>query len=275
MRPSEVLRRATTYLERHGVESPRETAEVLLASVLRTDRAGLYSRSEGLDHVEARTFGRALCRRCAGAPVQHLTGRQGFRGLDLAVRPGVFVPRPETEVLVEAALAMVWQPEPVVVDVGTGTGAVALSIAAERPDATVYATDVSAEAVILARENASRLGLEVEVLEGDLLTPVPPGVAGRVDLVVSNPPYVREDDREPLPREVLADPPLALFGGTRVHERLAREAPRWLRPRGALVMEIGETQAEEVTSLLAERYRDLRVLPDLAGRDRIVTGRLR
>ncbi|MBI2238912.1 MAG: peptide chain release factor N(5)-glutamine methyltransferase, partial [Actinobacteria bacterium] len=104
MRPSEVVRRATDYLGRHGVESPRQTAEALMALVLGTDRAGLYARGEGLSAREARMFGRAICQRCAGTPLQHLTGEQQFRRLVLEVRPGVFVPRPETEVLVGAAL---------------------------------------------------------------------------------------------------------------------------------------------------------------------------
>ncbi|MGH2530602.1 MAG: peptide chain release factor N(5)-glutamine methyltransferase, partial [Actinomycetota bacterium] len=104
MRPSDVLRRATGYLERHRVESPRETAEVLMMTVLRTDRAGLYSRSTGLSSAEARVFGRALCQRCAGTPLQHLTGEQPFRRISVRVQPGVFIPRPETEALVGEAL---------------------------------------------------------------------------------------------------------------------------------------------------------------------------
>src|SRR5438034_8267600 len=104
MRHSEVLTRATAYLERHGVESARESAEALMMTVLSTDRAALYARSEGLSMGEARTFGRALCQRCAGTPLQHLTGEQAFRRISVTVRPGVFIPRPETEVLVEVAL---------------------------------------------------------------------------------------------------------------------------------------------------------------------------
>jgi release factor glutamine methyltransferase len=195
VRPSEVLRRATGYLDRHGVESPRATAEVLLASVLDTDRAGLYTRAEGLSAGEARMFGRALCQRCAGTPLQHLTGEQPFRRLTVRVRPGVFIPRPETEVLVDVALVELGDAEaPVVVDVGTGTGAIALSVKQERPGAKVFATDRSPEAVALARENAERLGLEVTVLEGDLLAPLPAELRGWIDLVVSNPPYVSAEE---------------------------------------------------------------------------------
>jgi release factor glutamine methyltransferase len=276
VRPAEVLNRATHYLEAHGVESPRETAEQLLADVLKTDRAGLYARGDGLSSAEARTFGRALCRRCAGEPVQHLTGRQQFRHLDLEVRPGVFIPRQETEVLVEAAIeGIVDIREPVTVDVGTGTGAVALSLKRERDDAVVYATDLSPEAVQLARRNADRHGLDVTVLEGDLLEPLPPNVVGSVDLVVSNPPYVRPEEYDDLPEEVKADPELALLGGTSIHAKLAEESPRWLRPGGVLVLEIGADQAQEVVTILEPRFTGVEVRQDLAGRDRVVLGRRR
>ncbi len=274
MRPSEVLARATAYLERHDVESPRESAEALMMTVLSTDRAGLYARSGGLSMGEARTFGRALCQRCAGTPLQHLTGEQAFRRISVAVRPGVFVPRPETEVLVDVALELLdGVQDPVVVDVGTGTGAVALAVADERPRARVFATDLSPEAVELAGENAARLGLSVTVLQGDLLEPLPPELRGAVDLVVSNPPYVTEAEYEDLPAEVRADPRLALLGGISLHERLAAEAIGWLRRGGALAVEIGASQGPDVAKVLEGSYEGVRIVPDLAGRDRIVVGR--
>ena len=274
MRPAEVLRRASDYLDRHGVESPRATAETLLMTVLGTDRAGVYARTRGLDTREARTFGRALCQRCAGTPLQHLTGEQAFRRISLEVRPGVFVPRPETEVLVGFALAEIETvSSPVVVDVGTGTGAVALSVKHERPDATVFATDLSAEAVDLARANASRLRLDVTVLEGELLDPLPEGLVGRVDAVLSNPPYIDPDLYDDLPVEVRADPELALLGGVELVDRLATEATRWLRPAGLLALEIGEAQGAELVRRLDGRFGDLRVEPDLSGRDRVLLGR--
>jgi release factor glutamine methyltransferase len=274
VRPADVLRRASDYLDRHGVESPRATAEALLMTVLGTDRAGVYARTRGLDAREARTFGRALCLRCSGTPLQHLTGEQAFRRISLEVRPGVFVPRPETEVLVGLALAEIEAlPSPVVVDVGTGTGAVALSVKHERPDATVFATDLSAEAVALARSNGSRLRLDVTVLEGDLLDPLPEGLVGRVDAVLSNPPYIDPDVYDDLPAEVRADPELALLGGVELVDRLATEAARWLRPGGLLALEIADTQGTEVVRVLEGRFRDLRVEPDLTGRDRVLLGR--
>ena len=275
MRPSEVLLRAADYLDRHDVESPKETAEILLLHVLGTDRAGLYARQVGLDAREARMFGRAICQRCTGTPVQHLTGEQPFRRIVLEVRPGVFVPRPETEVLVDHALSTLGDREdPVVVDAGTGTGAIALAIKDERPDATVFGTDLSAEAAELARANASRLGLDVTVIEGDLLEPLPADLRGWVDVIVSNPPYVPPEEIDVLPAEVRADPRLALAGGTEVHRRLAEQAPRWLRSGGALAVEIDARQGEEVAELLSRRFARVRIERDLAGRDRVVLARM-
>lgn len=274
MRPSDVLRRATGYLERHGVESPRETAEVLMLTVLGTDRAGLYSRSAGLSSAEARVFGRALCQRCAGTPLQHLTGEQPFRRISVRVQPGVFIPRPETEALVGEALDELGDvDDPVVVDVGTGTGAVALAIKDERPGAKVFATDLSPEAVELARANATRLSLQVTVVEGDLLDPLPEELRGWVDLVVSNPPYVTDEELQDLPAEVRTEPRLALVGGTQLYERLADQALRWLRDGGVLAVEIGGSPGADVAKVLEGSYMDVRTLPDLAGRDRIVVAR--
>jgi release factor glutamine methyltransferase len=276
MTPAEVVARAADYLDRHGVESPRETAEALLLYFLQTNRAGLYGRTEGLDTRTAKLYGRALCQRCHGVPLQYLTGEQQFLDLVLGVAPSVFVPRPETEVLVERALeALEGRAEPLVVDVGTGTGAVALAIKRRRPDATVLGTDRSEDAVAVAKANASRHALDVEVLQGDLLDAVPAVHRGRVDLIVSNPPYVTREEYDDLPAEVRAEPYEAVVGGTDFHRRLAAETPAWLGPRGWLAVEIGESQGAEVAAILEGRFRDVEVLPDLAGRDRVVRGRLR
>jgi release factor glutamine methyltransferase len=272
--PAQVVRRAAEYLERHGVESPVPTAERLLSHVLGTDRAGLYAR-EGLTSQEAKLFGRALCRRCSGEPLQHVTGEQGFRRLSVGVRPGVFVPRPETEVLVQVVLDGVAELEwPVVVDVCTGSGAVALALKDERPDATVLATDLSREAVALARENAEALGLPVTILEGDLLDPLPQDLRGEVDAVVCNPPYVSRESRDSLPPDVRAEPELAVFGGLDLYERLFADAMACLRPGGIVAVEIEESTAESVSKAAHEGgFEELSVRPDLAGRDRVVCGR--
>jgi release factor glutamine methyltransferase len=275
MTPAEVLARAARYLEAHGVDSPRRNAEVLLQHVLKTDRAGLYTRREGLNTAQARALGRALCQRCGGVPLQYLTGTQPFMGLELTVEPGVFVPRPETEGLVEAALEVLSSvTAPLVVDIGTGTGAIALAIKRARPDARVLATDVSEAAVTLARTNADRLGLEIDVFAGRLLDPVPVELEGRLDLLVSNPPYVTAMEYETLPQEVKAEPYAALVGGIEVHTELVELAAGWLKTGGWLAVEIGAGQGPEVAALLRQRLADVEVLPDLAGRDRVVLGRL-
>lgn len=275
MRPAEVARRAADYLARHDVDAPRATAELLLADVLGTDRTGLYTREAGLTSQEARRFGRALCRRCAGTPLQHLTGHQAFRRLDLLVRPGVFIPRPETERLVDVALELIAAVEaaPLVVDVGTGSGAVALAIADERRDARVWATDVTDEALTLAAENAARLGLRLELRRGDLLDALPDELRGVVDLVVSNPPYVDATTADALPREVLADPALAVFGSPELTAALLRRAAGWLRPGGGVVVEIEDASAPEVIAAARHAgFEAIEVHRDLNGRDRVVSG---
>jgi release factor glutamine methyltransferase len=275
MRPGAVVRRGAEYLARHDVETPLPAAERLMMHVLGTDRGGIYLWSDDLTTAEAKAFGRLLCRRCTGTPIQHLTGTQGFRRLLLAIRPGVFVPRPETEVVVEAALeAIVERPEPVVVDVGTGAGTIALAVKDERSDARVIAVDRSPEAVGLARENAARLGLAIDVLEGDLLAPLPADLIGAVDLIVSNPPYVPAETAPSLPSDVLADPPEALFGGPKLYPRLFCDARVWIRPAGSIVVEVDDAHGGEVAAIaVGAGFVDARVMRDLAGRDRIVVAR--
>ena len=273
MRPAEVVRRGADYLARHDVDASLVAAEQLMMVVLGTDRAGVYARNEGLRAGEARAYGRALCRRCTGTPLQHLMGTTGFRGLELAVRPGVFVPRPETEVLVEIALERLdGVRAPVVVDVGTGSGAVALAIKHERPDAAVYATDASEDAVALARHNAALLGLGVVVERGDFLAPLPAGLP--VDLVASNPPYVPVVEEPRLPPEVRADPRAAVFGGPDIYRRLFAEAAARLVPRGVVVVEIHEAAARDVGEIAgAAGFVEVEVHRDLAGRDRVIGAR--
>ena len=269
------VRRATAYLAERGVESPRASAEALVMAALGTDRAGIYARRGPVPADRAAWLDEAIRRRGEGVPLQHLTGQTTFLGLSLVVRPGVFVPRPETEVVALAAIDVIpRRPGAIVVDVGTGAGAIALAVKAARPAAEVWATDVSEAATTLARENATRLGLDVRVAMGDVLEPVPASLRGGIDLLVSNPPYLRAEDHPSLPPEVRADPYQALVGGTQLHRRLAQEAPRWLRPGGWLVLEIGDDQADGVASLLAAAgLTDVTVGADLTGRARLVRGR--
>jgi release factor glutamine methyltransferase len=275
MAPADVVRRGAAYLANHGVQSPLASAEGLMMSVLRTDRAGVYARRRGLTTAEAKSYGRMLCRRCTGTPLQHLTGEQGFRHLILRVRPGVFVPRPETEVVVDAALEAIRTVEhPVVADLGTGAAPIALAVKDERPDASVWATDVSADAVALARENADALGLAIEVALGDLFDPLPPVLRGTLDLAVANPPYLVPEELATLPAEVLADPSEALVGSADLERRLLSDAFGWLRPGGSVVVEIGDTHGSRAAAVASGvGFADVAVGPDLAGRDRVLVGR--
>src|SRR5919107_1945477 len=186
----DALDSALIALTAAGCDSPRLDAELLLADAMGVDRAVIVSDpGRGLTPEQARRFQAYAMRRTQREPVAYILGTKGFRTIDLLVDRRVLIPRPETEHLVEAALELPQGAR--VVDVGTGSGAVALALKAERPDLEVLATDSSPEALAVARANADRLGLEVELLEGDLLEPV----EGRLDAVLSNPPYVAEADR--------------------------------------------------------------------------------
>ncbi len=217
-------------------------------------------------------------RRAAGEPLQYLTGVAGFRYLELAVGPGVLIPRPETEQVAERAINLL-PAGGTLVDIGTGSGAIALATAHERPDARVFGTDVSHEALEWAERNRIRLGLDVELLQGDLFDALPAPMRGEIDVCVSNPPYVTQAEKGSLPRDVVEhEPAIALFvdGTTSVTERLVSEAPDWLRPGGWLVLEINEHYGAEVGSLFERHgYQDLFVEQDLTGRPRIAVGRAR
>jgi release factor glutamine methyltransferase len=229
----------------------------------------------GADH-EARFF--SLVEQRAGRrPLQHLTGTQAFYGREFVVTPDVLIPRPETEVLVEAALERLPRDgSPVVVDIGTGSGCIALTLAGERSSAQVHALDISHAALEVARDNARRLGLEgrVRFYQGDLALPLRDMVR-RVDLVASNPPYVDAADYAGLMPEVRDhEPRLALVpvpDAPRMYRRLVGGARRLLRPGGTLVLEVGQGQAEEVSAICArEGFHVERIVPDLAGIPRVV-----
>ena len=277
MRAAEVARRGAEYLRRHGIDGPLATAEseMLMQRVLGIDRSTLFTRDEGLTTAQAKAYGRALCRRCTGSPLQHLTGDQGFRRLVLEVRPGVFVPRPETEVLVDVVLRSISSVDaPVVVDLCTGSGTVALAVADEHPGATVFATDVSEEAVALARVNAHRLGLPITVERGDLFEPLPVELQGTVDVVCANPPYVSRARRDELPPDVLADPDIAVFGEPELYERIFADAYAWVRAGGSVAVEIEDDAASWVVAAASVAgFEDVVVQRDLTGRDRVVSGR--
>ena len=255
---------AAERLREAGSQTPRLDAEVLLMHVLGIDRTRLVTRGDdGLPSAVQREFERALQRRMAREPVAYIVGRKAFRNFELEVDPRVLIPRPDTETLVDQAIGYA----PIgghVHDVGTGSGAIALALADERPDLTVTASDVSADAVEVARANAARLGLQVDFQVADGLPP------GDRDLVVANLPYVRDDEWPTLESDVREyEPRGALVGGADGLDAIRSLVGQ--APAGTLLLlEHAPDQAAAVRDLL----RDARTERDLAGRDRVTIGRV-
>jgi release factor glutamine methyltransferase len=261
-------------LEEYEIEDASLEAEVLLRDVLKKTRVELYLELDSeLSQQEYAAFRRAIRRRCMDEPTAYILGRREFYGRDFLVDNRVLVPRPETELLVEKAVEFARKYDtPLLADVGTGCGAVAITLALELPEATVYATDISGDALRVARRNCRKHGVSIRVnlLKGNLLTVLPQPV----DIITANLPYVRESDL-PLASPVSAEPRLALDGGVDGLERirqLCRQAGDKLRPSGHMLLEIGQGQAEAVTMLLRGLFpgAKIEVLPDLSGTDRVV-----
>lgn len=267
-----------------GIATPEVDALLLAAHVLGVGRGELAARLvSGADfsNYQREQFGDLVRRRSAREPLQHITGEAGFRQLVLAVGPGAFVPRPETELLVQIVVDAVMasgQPSPRVIDLGTGTGAIALAVATEAPHARVWAVEKSAEALVWARRNNEANGNPVTLVQGDLADALSlvGERAGTFDVVVSNPPYI-PDEAVPRDTEVhLYDPALALYGGpdgldsVRVLADVARDL---LAPGGLLALEHGELQGPAVRQILTDAgWRPVSTHPDLTTRDRYTTG---
>ena len=253
-------------LENAKVTAPQLTAEVLLAYAVGRDRAWLYAHSdEELREVWWIHYGRYLHQRMQGTPTQYIAGRQEFYGREFRVTPDVLIPRPETEHLIEAALRV---PARSILDIGTGSGAIAVTLALES-QSRVVASDISTAALGVASANATRLTAEVLFIAANLASPF---ADASFDLVVSNPPYVPED--ESLPREVRDhEPAIALFGGAdglEIYRRLIPEAARVLTPGGRLILELGYGLAGAVEAMLAD-WDDVTIDSDLAGIPRVIT----
>ncbi len=275
---AQALRDAVELLTRARVPSPDVDAELLLAHVLGVTRGRVQALSlagSDLAAEAADRFARLVERRAAREPLQHLTGVAAFRTLELAVGPGVFVPRPETEQVAQVAIDALRAdatPEPIAVDLGTGSGAIALSLAAEVPHALVVGVENSPQAFLWTRENLKRTGLgNARLVFADLADALPE-LDGRVSVVVSNPPYIPRDAVPRDPEVRLHDPEAALYGGEDgldVIRVVSRTALRLLRPGGTLVLEHGETQGPDVRALLtADGWRAAATVVDLTGRPR-------
>jgi release factor glutamine methyltransferase len=272
------------YLKTHGVPSARLDAEYLLAHVLGLGRLEMYLQHERpLTARELDDFRPLLKRRAKREPLQYVLGRQPFRTLDLEVGPGVLIPRPETERLVEEVLTRVrtrGRDDLIGLDVGTGSGAIALSLLAEGPFERFVASDVSPAALLIAARNREALGMgaRLELRAGGWFEPVRAGE--RFDAIVANPPYVAEGERPGLAPEVVDwEPAEALFGGSdglAVIREIVRGACAVLAPEGLLALEVGAGQASVVAALIEASgdYRDVEIRRDLAGKERVVMATL-
>lgn len=278
-RIGETLQAATVALKEVGADSPRLDAELLLAHCLQRDRAYLLAHPEQtLSSQQQTEFARLLARRVAREPLAYITGRRWFYGLKFVVGPAVLIPRPETEMLVEAALEWLGQRPQVgvsMIDVGTGSGTIAIAVAAHSAgDVHIYASDQSADALEIAQDNAHTLvpDKSIHFLHGDLLAALPQPI----DMIVANLPYVAEEQRSGLMPEVRDyEPALALFGGAdglREIERLLAQSPAHLKPGGAILLEIGYDQGQSAMNLARRIFpaADIRIRPDLAGLDRLL-----
>jgi release factor glutamine methyltransferase len=272
----ELLQRTAGFFQKNGVESPRLNAEHLLAHILKQKRIDLYLEFEReLTETELAPLRELVRRRGQGEPLQHLLGTVEFAGQTFFCDKRALVPRPETEQLVELLQSRIENRESKILDVGTGSGVIALSLAAKFPAVQVTATDLSEDALALARENAERLEVasQVEFICSDLLL----YVSHVYDVIVANLPYVALTDRGTLSREVLRDPEVALFGGERGDEivrKLIDEARSHLKPGGLLALELGVGQAKELAAAMAEKnYHDIKTERDYAGVIRFLFGR--
>jgi release factor glutamine methyltransferase len=277
------VERASRLLEASGVDSPRHDAEVLLAWVLGTTRSSALAVAT-LDETHLARFRLAVDRRAGRAPLQHITGTAAFRYLELEVGPGVFVPRPETEVMTGVAvdelrrLVERGHPAPLAVDLCSGSGAVALAMATEAPGARVTAAEVSEEAFAYARRNADRFAPSADIRLGDIETAVD-DLVGRVSVVTANPPYIPLDAYESVAAEAREhDPPVALWSGDDGLDTVrlvSRVAARLLVPGGLVLCEHADSQGESAPRVFAGSglWGAVRDNLDLAGRPRFVSAR--
>jgi len=270
----EVLKLSADYLQKHGSDSSRLDAELLLAHALKLRRLDLYLKFDHpLNESQLTAYRVLVARRAKGQPVAYLIGHKEFMGLDFEVTPDVLVPNPDTEVLVQRAVALMRDSQPPlrVADVGTGSGCIAVSIAHYAPATEVWASDVSREALEVAARNATRHGVAERVhLEcGDLLEPLP----GQFDLICANLPYVDVAADHSLAAEVVAQPARSLYaeqGGAALVNRLLRAAPARLKPGGRVLAELDPSILSAAVDLASRGFTGNRVHRDVGGRERVL-----
>jgi release factor glutamine methyltransferase len=282
---ADAIRCATERLVQAGIQNARLDAEVLLSHILERDRAWLITHNnDNLDNENYRLFEDAINRRSRREPLQYIIGRQEFWGLDFIVTPDVLIPRPETELLVETAVEIVKgsSARATIADLCTGSGCVAISLAKEIGDARIFATDMSMQALAVARENARTHGVSdrIRFIAGNLYQPLEKfDLRDRVDVITANPPYIRSGDLPMLQAEVKDyEPEIALIAGlegTEIQKKIIDNALAFLKKQGALIMEMGLGQVETLKRMADEAgaYNKTEILKDLAGIDRVIVVR--
>jgi len=284
MNIKELLNRSDQFLAERGIESSRLDAEVLMADLLDMERINLYVKYDyPLKSTEINSYREMIKKRAQHIPVAYITEKKEFMSLEFTVREGILIPRPDTENLVEAVIEYCRNKEldkPQIIDVGTGSGAIAVSLAHYLEDSKVVGVDLSAQALKVARENMEKheLSERMSILKSDLLAEFIKREIKGIDIIVSNPPYISEAEMEELSSEVKKEPETALKAGKDgldYYRRLIPEAEKVLKEGGSLFLEIGYRQAEAVSELFGDRWKDVEVKKDYSENDRIVSAVLK
>ena len=280
MNIKELLKKTEQFFKQHNIPQPRLDAEVLLADLLDMERIKLYVNFDyPLQDNQLAAFRERVIRRAKREPVPYITEKKEFMSLDFKIKEGVLVPRPETELLVEEIITYCEEQsldQPNIVEIGTGSGVIMISLGHYINQAKILGIDTSQKAVELTRKNIKKHELEdrLRVSRGDLLEPLIKREQENVDIVVSNPPYVSQDDMGTLPPEVKKEPDIALAGGEdglEMYRKLIPQAKKVLLPGGLLALEIGYDQGEDIKDILKENgWEDVKIIKDYNNNDRIV-----
>ncbi len=273
-----VLETTEEFFKKHNISQPRLDAEVLLADLLQIERIKLYVNYDyPLKKKELQQYRERIIKRAQRVPVAYITGNKEFMSLELEVNRNVLLPRPETELLVEEIIEYCQKSgikDPNIVDVGTGSGAIMVSLGYHLPEAKILGIDISSKALEVARKNIKKYDLEkrLKVIKGDLLKPLIKLNKKNVDIIVSNPPYIKSSEISKLAPEIKSEPRLALDGGDKgidIYKRLIPEAKKVLNKKGLIFLEIGAEQAQFLKDLL-KHWKNVKIKKDYAEYDRIV-----
>ncbi|RCW48271.1 MULTISPECIES: peptide chain release factor N(5)-glutamine methyltransferase [unclassified Halanaerobium] len=282
MNIKELLSKTDNFFNKVGLDSPRLDAEVLLADLLDMERIKLYVNFDyPLSSQELKEYRERVKQRAKRIPVAYITGKKEFMSMKFYVEPGVLIPRPETELLVEKVIDFCKENKlksANIVDIGTGSGAVAISLAKYVKDACTVGVDISQKSVEVARKNLAEHSLEerVSIVRGSLLEQFIKRDINNVDIIVSNPPYIKDEDMASLPPEVKKEPTSALAGGKEgldYYKKIIPQAEKVLKKDGHIFFEIGDGQAEDVLSFFGERWEEEKMYKDYSGRERIISAR--